>query len=340
MKKNIMSFLVLLSAFSLLFVLSACGRNNDLKELYDPVISEKYLVCEWCEDCEDELIDITPEMVPLTAAPAMFAIPVPAAPGTDEAKNEKAVVDFSNMRDGYVMAKYIPQTTKSVKVMIKGPSGAQYQYNLKPGGVFEVFPLSDGNGQYTVGVFEQVEGTKYATVISKNITVSLADEFAPFLRPNQYVNYNKDSQTVKKAAELIGTETKFTNKISSVYNYVVTNLTYDKDKARTVQSGYLPDVDGVLRAGKGICFDYAAVMAAMLRSQGIPTKLIVGYTGEVLHAWIDVHSREEGWVNGVIQFDGKSWKLMDPTFASTGNQSAEVMQFIGTGTNYVVKFIY
>jgi len=337
MKKTASVLLALLLMFSLL---TGCSQNSNLRELYDPVISEKILDCGWCEDCVDELIDITPEMVPLTNAPAIFAIPTPAAPGTNAETNDKAVIDFSNMRDGYVMAKYNAQTTKSIRVMIKGPSGAQYQYNLKPGGVFEVFPLSDGNGQYMVGVFEQVEGTKYATVISKNITVTLADEFAPFIRPNQYVNYNKDSQTVRKAAELISGANTFPDKITAVYNFVVGNITYDKDKARTVQSGYLPDIDAVLRAGKGICFDYAAVMAAMLRSQGIPTKLVVGYTGEVLHAWISVYSKESGWVNGVIQFDGKSWKLMDPTFASSGNQSAEVMKFIGDGTNYVVKFIY
>lgn len=58
-------------------------------------------------------------------------------------------------------------------------------------------------------------------------------------------------------------------------------LTYDKKKAQTVQSGYLPNVDQVLASKTGICFDYAALMTAMLRSQGIPTKLVVGYTGNV-----------------------------------------------------------
>jgi hypothetical protein len=332
--------ILLLPLLLMLPFLAACSQAVGLQELYDPIRSVKLFDCEWCEDCEDELIDITPEMVPLTAAPAIFTIPMPTAPGTEVAQNEKAVIDFSNMADGYVMAKYIPNTTKSIKVVVRGPSGAQYQYNLKPGGVFEVFPLSDGNGQYTIAVLEHVEGTKYATVLSKGITVRLVDEFAPFLRPNQYVNYSANSEAVKKAAELIKDAKTFTDKIAAIYNFVIENLTYDKDKARTVQSGYLPDIDAVLKAGKGICFDYAAVMAAMLRSQNIPTKLVVGYTGEVLHAWLNVYSQDAGWINSVIQFDGKSWKLMDPTFASSGNQSAEVMRFIGDGKNYSVKFIY
>ena len=41
----------------------------------------------------------------------------------------------------------------------------------------------------------------------------------------------------------------------------------------------LPSVDETLKTKKGICFDYAALMTAMLRSQGIPTKLEIGYQG-------------------------------------------------------------
>jgi hypothetical protein len=48
----------------------------------------------------------------------------------------------------------------------------------------------------------------------------------------------------------------------------------------------------------------------------------------------------QGWVNGIIYFDGKSWKLMDPTFASSGNSSSSIMQFIGNGSNYQVRYKY
>ena len=42
---------------------------------------------------------------------------------------------------------------------------------------------------------------------------------------------------------------------------MITNISYDEEKARTVESGYLPDVDETLESGKGICFDYAALNA-------------------------------------------------------------------------------
>jgi transglutaminase-like putative cysteine protease len=216
----------------------------------------------------------------------------------------------------------------------------QYTYTLKTNGDFEVYPLSDGNGGYTVSVYEQIEGTKYSTANSVTFNVLLNDEFAPFIRPNQYVNYKTDSKTVAKAAELIANAGGLPNQISAIYNFVINNLTYDRELAANVKSGYLPDVDLILEKGKGICFDYAAVMTSMLRSQGIPTKLVVGYAGQAYHAWISVYSDETGWINNAIFFDGKQWKLMDPTFASTGNQSATVMNYIGDGTNYTSKFLY
>ena len=121
---------------------------------------------------------------------------------------------------------------------------------------------------------------------------------------------------------------------------MVKNVTYDKQKAKPVKSGYLPVVDDTLKTKKGICFDYAALMSAMLRSQNVPVKLIVGYTGDVYHARINVWSETEGWIESKIYFDGKEWKLMDPTFASSGKQSASIMEYIGNGSNYSAKYQY
>ena len=111
-------------------------------------------------------------------------------------------------------------------------------------------------------------------------------------------------------------------------------------KAASVKSGYLPDLDQVMAEKKGICFDYAALMTAMLRSRGIPCKLVVGYAGTAYHAWISVWTAEHGWVDGVIYFDGSSWHRMDPTFASSSNQSDEILKYIGDGSNYTAKYLY
>ena len=124
-----------------------------------------------------------------------------------------------------------------------------------------------------------------------------------------------------------------------VYDYVTKKIKYDNDKAADVPVDYVPDIDEVLKDKKGICFDYASLMSAMLRSQNIPTKLVVGYSGTAYHAWISVWLEETGWVDNIIEFDGTDWSLMDPTLASN-NGDDSVAAYIGDGSNYLAKYFY
>lgn len=283
--------------------------------------------------------DIGDETVALTEAPAVDLSLTPSAPGTLVRKTDRAIVDYSNSADGYVMVKYTAASSKKLKAQVKGPT-TTYTYNISAGADWTTFPLSDGNGAYKVCVYENIAGTRYSTVLTAAFSVSLKDEFAPFLRPNQYVDYTGAVNTKAKAAELCGGLTDPLDKVKAVYSFVVKALTYDKQKAAAVQSGYLPVLDTVLAQKKGICFDYAALMTAMLRSQGVPCKLVVGYAGTAYHAWINVWSAEQGWITAAIYFDGSAWQRMDPTFASTGGQSPSIMQYIGDGSHYTAKYLY
>ena len=269
---------------------------------------------------------------------ALDTVLQPVASGTAVKKNAEAVIDYSNITDGYGMVKYTASTTQKLKAQVKGPA-TTYTYNLKAG-QWETFPLSDGNGAYQVTLYKNVSGSKYSAVVSSRFSVTLKDEFAPFLRPNQYVDYSGAVKTVEKAQELTKNLKDPLKKVKAVYDFVVGNLTYDKKKATTVQSGYLPVLDTVLAEKKGICFDYASLMTGMLRSQGVPCKLVVGYAGTAYQAWISVWSEDTGWIDGAIYFDGVSWKRMDPTFASSSKQSSKIMEYIGDGSNYTVKYLY
>ena len=275
---------------------------------------------------------------PASIAAAQSGMLLPVAAGTVVQKCDRAVIDYSNTADGYVMVNFTGSTTKRLKVQVTGPA-TTYTYDLPPG-KWVTFPLSDGNGSYKATVFENTSGQKYATVVSASFTVTLKDEFAPFLRPNQYVDYATAAATTKKAAELTAGVTDPLKKVEKVYNFVVDTLTYDTNKAATVKSGYLPVLDTVLAAKTGICFDYAALMAGMLRSQGVPCKLVVGYAGTAYHAWISVWTKETGWIDGAIYFDGASWQRLDPTFASSSHKSETIMKYIGDGSNYTTKYLY
>lgn len=286
---------------------------------------------------------IEEEAVALADAPAALNdLLLPKASGTQVKENSRAVVDYSNAKDGYVMVK-CSSAGKKLMVQVFGPSYAKdetkYTYNLNAD-EWTTFPLSDGNGGYKVVVYENTSGKSYAALLTASFNVTLTDEFAPFLRPNQYVNYAAAPKTIAKAAELAGGETDPLKLVEIVYGYVVKNLTYDKKLAASVKSGYLPVLDDVLEKKTGICFDYASLMTGMLRSLGVPCKLVVGHAGTTYHAWINVWSEETGWVTGAIYFDGSAWQRMDPTFASSGKESASIMKYIGNGKNYNPEHLY
>ena len=262
-------------------------------------------------------------------------------PGTTAVyQNDAAVIDASNSSQGYIIVRYTGRNSK-VKLQIVGQNQVTYTYSLKTGngGADEVFPLSAGDGQYLINVYENISANQYATAFSQAITVTLADQFLPFLYPNQYVTFNATDQAVAKASELAYSADSDLDVVTNIYDYIISNITYDYDEAENVQSGYIPDVDEVLYTKKGICLDYAALMTAMLRSQRIPTRMEVGYAGTAYHAWISTYITDIGWVNGMIQFDGKDWSLMDPTFASTTSEK-ELKSFLNDSSNYRLKYIY
>ena len=263
---------------------------------------------------------------------------IPEASGTAVEENDSASIDYSNMTDGYVMVDFFGDTGNQLKVQVEGPA-TTYMYDLNAG-KWTTFPLSDGDGSYKVTVYEGLGNGKYSTVLSASLQVTLDSEFAPFLHANQYVDYCDAVNTMAKTAELTGGTADTLEKVGNIYDYVIKNVTYDAQKAAGIESGYLPVLDDVLATRKGICFDYAALMAGMLRSCGIPCKLEVGYSGDAYHAWISVWTEESGWLDDVIWFDGESWQRMDPTFASANNSSEAVMQYIGDGNNYTAKFQY
>lgn len=288
---------------------------------------------------------LTGEAIPLAASPVVYSVLSPTASGTKVERNGSATIDYSNAQDGYIMIKWSGGgSNPKIKVRITGPKCPDvYQYTLRTDGNYDVFPLSDGDGTYKVEVWQNVYDNKYSQVLTAKVSAQLTDQFAPFIRPNQYVNYSDNSAAVSKAADLIAEAGAGDNlsKVRVIYEWVVSSLTYDKQKAANPPKNYVPNVDTVLSERKGICFDYAALMSAMLRSQGVPIKLVVGYTSSgQYHAWINVWSEDGGWVDSMIYFDGQVWSLMDPTFASSSNKNQSVMEFIGDGTNYKEKFVY
>ena len=321
---------------------TAATENVQLSESTPPAQNTATESVEISTPVEGETVDedgIAQEAEVLEKAEAaMPKLKTVESPGILTESGGGAQIDYSNASKGYVTVRFTEQIRQRLKVQVKGPT-TTYTYNLTPGH-WEAFPLSDEEGDYQVQVYSNVTGNKYALVLSASMTVTLEDPFGPFLHANQYVDFEDAPETVALAWELTGGLSDPLEKVAAVYDYVIANISYDRELAQTVKSGYLPELDRVLEKGKGICFDYAALMTGMLRSQGVPCKLVVGYAGEVYHAWISVYSEKDGWIDNAIYFDGTTWKRMDPTFASSANRSDSIMKYIGDGSNYTEKYIY
>lgn len=255
-----------------------------------------------------------------------------SAPGTltFASSDGSAVVDYSNTSSGYIMVKY-SGAYSNIRVVVTAPNGTAPPYPIFTRNTWEALPLTYGNGTYTVTVFGNNGGTSYYQIVKQEINVSLSYSTVAYIRPNVICNYNSSTACVQYAAQLTRGCDNDVDKVEAIYKYVVKNFSYDNAKASSVSSSaYVPDLASVWSSKKGICYDYAATMAAMLRTQGIPTKVVAGYVNGQYHAWISTWIKGSGWIDNIIYFDGNSWKLMDPTFASTG----------GIGTDWSKKYSY
>lgn len=324
-RKNTLAMLLMLS-FSLILTLSGCGSGNSGNSSGNSQNTPGNTGSPGNSSSLDTTVKGTRDNTSVVLSPV--------ASGTQVFTCEVAAIDISNAGEGYIMADYFGSCEK-VKFQVKGPDGITYTYNLHGG--YEVFPLTAGDGEYSVGIYENVSGTKYSTALASTFEAVISNSFGPYLYPNQYVNFNSSSLPVAKASELAFPANTDLEVVELVYNYIISNFTYDTAKAATVPSGYLPVVDEVFLANTGICFDYASVMATMLRTQDIPTRLEVGYMGEEYHAWISVYIEEMGWINGLIEFNGVDWNMLDPTFASS---SKKPKRFITENSKYTTKYVY
>lgn len=259
---------------------------------------------------------------------------VPRADGTRVFEGTASLIDASHLEDGYVMVKYTGDGR--IKMQLTYNDQEPYTYDLPASGVFQTFPLTSGDGHYTLNIYRNIAGDQYAFVDGAAFDVHLKNEFTPFLHPNQYVCYTEETEAVAYSEVLAQGAADDLDVVKLIYDYAVNNIVYDTDKAENVSSSYLPDLDDTLHTKRGICFDYAALMTAMLRVQRIPARLVIGYAGKDYHAWISVYTEETGWIDGIIHFDGKKWVLMDPTFAA-GRGLAD---YIGDGSNYNALFYY
>lgn len=250
--------------------------------------------------------------------------------------NNGVLFDTSHLSEGYVAV----LATSSVRLKFQVSSnGVDYYYDLPSDGTPISCPLTAGSGSYTFTAWENTTGQRYAELDSiTDVEVSLADEFQPFIRPSIYCDYDASSKSTKLANDLTADAQNEGDVLRSIYDWIVDDIAYNEGKAAQLAdaTGYLPSPDATIDEGSGICFDYASLAAAMLRSQGIPCKIITGYVSpdDIYHAWNMVYI-DGTWVDARIDVKQNTWTRIDTTFAA-GSGSA----YVGDGTTYTEQFTY
>ena len=176
------------------------------------------------------------------------------------------------------------ESEKRLKVRITNGQEDQ-AFDMDNDGSFEALPIQMGDGLYCFEVFEQRSGSQYQRIFQYTYSITLQDEYGAYLCPNRYVWYDENSNAVKVASSLCNGLSSDYDKFQTICSYITQNIRYNNNKAFVQLVTYVPDVDAVLACGTGRCFDFASLTAAMLRSQGIYTQLVVGNADNERHAW-------------------------------------------------------
>lgn len=231
-------------------------------------------------------------------------------PAKQKDQESVTVGSFTDNKNGTVSFSYNNVNKERYKVVTQKEGGKKYQYDIPSGQCDLVFPLSQGNGSYSLYLCKNITGNKYSIVESMNVTVDVDDELSVFLVSNYIIDWNTENEAIKKAYELTTGMTSQEEKIKAIYEYMVQNFSYDYNKMETINDGsskeaYVPDVDETYNTKLGICYDLSSLAAAMLRSVDVPAKVVTGYSANTIsyHAW-----------NKIYFLSKKDWQTVDLTY--------------------------
>lgn len=230
-----------------------------------------------------------------------------------------------NTDSGTVTIKYDATDYSDLKVVVKKGS-EKYIHNLYSSN--EELPLQMGNGSYAVGLYKKVEGKKYKLVTSETFEFK-ANENTVYLASVQNVDMDGNSKATSLAKELTKNAKSDREKLEVIHEYVVNNVTYDYAKAATVSTRYKPSADATLASSAGMCYDYASLMAVMLRSVDVPTKLVKGQSNytSVYHAWNEV------------LVDGE-WVVVDATIDSASQLNGIKISLLKESDDYRAEKVF
>jgi len=138
-----------------------------------------------------------------------------------------------------------------------------------------------------------------------------------------------DGRIKELAIEVTGSQSGTVAKAKAAYDYLFTNMRYDK-----TGSGWgRGDAVWACDAKRGNCTDFHSPFIGMLRADGIPARFDIGFPlpenkdkGEVAgyHCWAEFYARKAGWVPVDIS---EAWKAKEKQDYFFGSVDANRVQF-------------
>lgn len=199
--------------------------------------------------------------------------------------------------------------------------------------------------KYTNTYNLQLDTIQYSIDASKVQPLQNNEDLQVYLKPESYIE--SEYPLIKGTAQqLTGSESNPYIKARILFEFVATQMRYNLDSP-IKNTGSINAIEDIQKAGTdlqqgGVCYDYATLYAALLRSQGIPARVISGFKitpfdlGDLdrykkidiiynLHAWVEFYLEPYGWV------------FADPTIDSVLNMDQIFQNFAQTENLYIKK---
>ena len=218
----------------------------------------------------------------------------------DQKKTEGGLtIDYSHMDQGYVMVR-AQKSDKRMKLTVEHGT-VLLTYSMNNDEKYETIPVQYRSGEYTfsLGIAETADSSQYESAGTISLKCKIPDENSCFLYPNQYVSYSADSPVIEKARELCRDLNNPADIAKAICSYIQDVFCYDFVKSVTADEEQLPDIETAWKEKAGIEQDLSAVTCAMLRSQGVPAKLVIGTAEDSDNATISWR-HSTSWVEIII----------------------------------------
>lgn len=166
--------------------------------------------------------------------------------------------------------------------------------------------------EYSRGDYEQLKRTDQKPGL-------VSASMSRFTTPDSLIP--TDGKIKDLALEVTGSKTGAVAKAKAAYDYLFTNMRYDK-----TGSGWgRGDAVWACDAKRGNCTDFHSPFIGMLRADGIPARFDIGFPlpdnkdkGEIAgyHCWAEFYARKTGWIPVDISEAWKAKEKQDYFFGS------------------------